>query len=96
MAGQNVFAFRRSSSSKTFAWVFGPTASICGVFFATSGSTRSAASGSNVFAAHGVKPQSSSLMKMPRYSTEGACEVLNVSGRVKESRFSGVTSAHHS
>ncbi len=40
-------------------------------------------SGSKVLAAQGFKPQSSSLMKMPRYLTDGRFEVTGVTSTVR-------------
>src|SRR5437016_3438461 len=51
-------------------------------------------SGSKVFAAHGCNPQSSSLMKMPRYFTDGGLLVNVPEPTTNVSRCVGATSAH--
>lgn len=51
-------------------------------------------SGSKFLEAHGFNPQSSSLMKIPRYLTEGALDENVYTSKLKDFFFTTGTSAH--
>ena len=81
MAGQMAFALSRISSLNTCLYV----AALISPGLA----------GEKVRQLQGSVVQSSSFIKMPRYSTEGLCIVWKSAGISSVALFSGISSAHH-